>query len=182
MPRATKNFPCLHTERLSLRAPTMDDRDAVHTILSFPEVTRFGNLPDAPKRARSERFTSWMCGAFAKGKGCAWIIQDARTRVVIGAVRYNRFDTTTRCGEVGYELHPSYWGKGLMSEALDVVVRCGFARFALNRVEAWTLPGNAASDRVLEKTGFRHEGTLRQKGRFKNAFHDLRIFARLAED
>ena len=69
-----------------------------------------------------------------------------------------------------------------MSEAVEAVARCGFDVFFLNRIEAWTLPGNGASDRVLEKAGFRYEGTLRQKARFKNAFHDIRIFSRLAID
>jgi len=44
------------------------------------------------------------------------------------------------------------------------------------------LPGNTASDRVLEKAGFQYEGTLRQKAWFKGAFHDFRMFGRLAAD
>jgi ribosomal-protein-alanine N-acetyltransferase len=52
----------------------------------------------------------------------------------------------------------------------------------LNRIEAWTLPGNAGSDRVLEKAGFRYEGTLRQKAWFKGGYHDFRMFGRLAGD
>ena len=39
----------------------------------------------------------------------------------------------------------------------------------------------AASDRVLEKVGFQYEGTLRQKSWFKGAFHDFRMFSRLAD-
>jgi [ribosomal protein S5]-alanine N-acetyltransferase len=79
-------------------------------------------------------------------------------------------------------LHPDYWGKGLMTEAVRAVVACGHETFRLNRIDAWTLPGNAASDRVLEKSGFQYEGTLRQKAWFKGAFHDFRIFGRIAGD
>lgn len=182
MPLAKRNFPVLLTERLRLREPAAYDSDAVHSILSLPEVTRFSNLPDAPKKARSDKFTRWMCSAFARGKGCAWIIQDLRSDAVLGAVRFNSLDKASKCGEIGYELHPSFWGNGFMSEAVEAVARCGFDVFFLNRIEAWTLPGNGASDRVLEKAGFRYEGTLRQKARFKNAFHDIRIFSRLAID
>jgi [ribosomal protein S5]-alanine N-acetyltransferase len=70
----------------------------------------------------------------------------------------------------------------LATEALRAVVVCGHDRFRLNRIEAWTLPGNGASDRVLEKAGFRYEGTLRQRGWFKGAFHDFRMFGRVASD
>lgn len=177
-----RNFPILLTKRLRLRAPSGDDCDAVHSILSFPEVTRFTNWPDAPTKTRSERLTKWMCNAFAKGKGCAWIIEDQASSEVLGAIRFNGFDKQSKTGEIGYELHPSFWGKGLMSEAVDAVARCGFDHFALNRIEAWTLPGNTASDRVLEKARFCYEGTLRQKAWFKKAFHDFRMFSRLPGD
>ena len=60
-----------------------------------------------------------------------------------------------------------------MTEALGVVVPCGHRECRLNRIEAWTLPGNIASERVLEKTGFQYEGTLRQRAWFKEAFHAL---------
>ena len=69
-----------------------------------------------------------------------------------------------------------------MTEAVRAVVACGHQTFALNRIDAWTLPGNAASDRALEKSGFQYEGTLRQKAWFKDAFHDFRMFGRIAAD
>ncbi len=175
-------FPTLETDRLRLREASMDDRDDFHALISIPEVTRFSNWVDAPKMAQIERSLRWMIKIFPKGAGCSWIIEDRASGDLLGAIRFNSIDRHARCAELGYELHPSAWGKGLMSEAARAVVRYGFDRFALNRIEAWTLPGNAASDRVLEKAGFRYEGTLRQKARFKEAFHDFRMFGCLAGD
>ena len=182
MPPTAKKFPSLATARLSLRAPTPKDAAAFHALISIPDVTRFSNWPDAPTKAQIERSMRWMSKIFASGKGCAWIIEDRRSKRLAGALRYNSIDKRWRCGEIGYELHPDFWGKGLMTEAVTAAVACGHETFGLNRIEAWTLPGNAASDRVLEKCGFRHEGTLRQKARFKGAFHDFRMFGRVAGD
>lgn len=179
---ALKDFPSLTTARLRLREPDMQDYDPFHAILSCPDVSRFSNWVENPERGDVERPLKWMCAAFPKGKGCAWMIEDGETAALLGAVRFNSIDSRTRCAEVGYELHPSAWGKGYMVEALEAVIACGFGPFRLNRLEAWTLPGNAASDRVLEKAGFRYEGTLRQKAWFKGAFHDFRMFSRLAGD
>jgi ribosomal-protein-alanine N-acetyltransferase len=180
---APKNeFPTLLTNRLRLREPVLDDCDGFHALLSIAEVTRFSNWPDAPKKPQTARSLKWMCDAFARGKGCAWMIEDRATGQFIGAIRFNGIDRQSKLAEIGYELNPSFSGKGLMSEAVEAVARCGFDDFSLNRIEAWTLPGNLASDRVLEKNGFRYEGTLRQKARFKDAFHDLRMFGRLAGD
>jgi ribosomal-protein-alanine N-acetyltransferase len=123
-----------------------------------------------------------MSRLYASGKGCAWIIEDRETKIAIGAIRYNNFQRKWKSGEIGYELHPDFWGKGLMTEAVGVIVTCGHQTFGLNRIEAWTLPGNVASDRVLQKAGFRYEGTLGQKAWFKGGYHDFRMFGPIAGD
>ena len=181
-PTPSRKFPTLSTDRLKLRAPTMKDVSAFQALLSIADVTRFSNWPDAPPKARAERSLRWMSGIHASGKGCAWIIEIAGSKAFAGAIRFNSFEKKWKCGEIGYELHPDYWGKGLMTEAVRAVVACGHQTFGLNRIDAWTLPGNGASDRVLEKSGFRHEGTLRQKAWFKGAYHDFRMFGRIAAD
>jgi [ribosomal protein S5]-alanine N-acetyltransferase len=182
MPTTIREFPSLITERLRLRAPDINDAEPFRVLLSIPEVTRFSNWPDAPKKAEVERVMRWMSKLHPSGNGCAWIIEDGASKTVIGAIRFNHFDKRWKAGEVGYELHPDWWGRGLMTEALRIVVPCGHRVFRLNRIEAWTLPGNKASDRVLEKAGFRYEGTLRQRAWFKGAFHDFRMFGRTAND
>jgi ribosomal-protein-alanine N-acetyltransferase len=179
---AARKFPVLSTKRLVLRAPTRADAAAIHSILLIPEVTRFSNWPDAPARAQVERGMRWMSKLHASGKGCAWIIEHRAAKIVIGAVRFNSFDKKWKWGEIGYESHPDFWGKGLMTETVRAVIGCGHQTFGLNRIEAWTLPGNLASDRVLEKSGFQYEGTLRQKAWFKGKYHDFRMFARIPSD
>jgi ribosomal-protein-alanine N-acetyltransferase len=175
-------FPSLTTSRLRLRAPRDDDATAFGEVLALPVVTRFSNWPDQPKKRQIERYIGWMIKLHARRSGCAWMIEDSASGRLIGAVRFNRFDRVWRFGEVGYELHPDYWRRGLMTEALRAIVVCGHQHFRLNRIEAWTLPGNGASDRVLEKAGFRYEGTLRQRAWFKGAYHDFRMFGRIAGD
>jgi RimJ/RimL family protein N-acetyltransferase len=177
-----RKFPILSTKRLTLRAPALADSAAFRAVLSIPDVTRFSNTPDAPTKAQGERLVRWMSKLHASGKGCAWIIEHWDSKTVVGAIRFNSFEKRWKCGEIGYESHPDFWGKGLMTEAVHAVVGCGHRTFGLNRIEAWTLAGNPASDRVPEKSGFRFEGTLRQKGWFKGTYHDFRMFARIAGD
>jgi ribosomal-protein-alanine N-acetyltransferase len=181
-PSTNRKFPVLSTRRLTLRAAMSKDVAAFRALMSIPEITRFSNWADAPSTAQVERSLRWMSGLHGSGKGCGWIIEFSGSKALAGAIRFNSFDKKWRCGAIGYELHPDYWGKGLMTEAVKAVAACGHQTFGLNRIDAWTLPGNAASDRVLEKSGFRYEGTLRQKAWFKGAFHDFRVFGRVAAD
>ena len=179
---ASRKFPVLSTERLTLRAAMPRDVPAFAALLSAPDVTRFSNWPDKMSKAQVERSVRWMSKVHGSGKGCAWIIEISGSKALAGAIRFNSFEKKWRSGQIGYELHPDYWGSGLMTEAVRAVVACGHQTFRLNRIDAWTLPGNAASDRVLEKSGFQYEGTLRQKAWFKGAFHDFRMFGRIAGD
>lgn len=149
-------FPALETDRLTLRAPAPKDTAAFAAVLSAPGVTRFSNWPDEITKAQAGRSMRWMAKLHASGNGCGWIIEERKSNAFVGAIRFNNFDKKWRCGQIGYESHPDFWGRGLMSEAVAAVVVCGHEIFRLNRIEAWTLPGNAASDRVLEKCGFRH--------------------------
>ncbi len=62
------------------------------------------------------------------------------------------------------------------------MVHYGFSALGLHRIEAGTLPENHASARVLEKLGFREEGTLRDYIHAKGRFRNVRWFGLLATD
>lgn len=140
------------------------------------------NLPGNATRKRCEKIMIWMSSLFEKGKGCAWIIEDRFTSYPLGAIRINSMNKSSRYGDIGYELNPAVWRRGYMTEALIQVVDVGHDIFELNRLEAWTVPGNSALDSVLEKAGFQFEGTFRQKEFYKGVFHDLKMYGRLASD
>jgi [ribosomal protein S5]-alanine N-acetyltransferase len=64
--------------------------------------------------------------------------------------------------EVGYWLGREYWGRGISSAALQIIVRHGFQDLGLLRIFAGVYANNPASRRVLEKNGFELEGIARQ--------------------
>ena len=182
MPTVDLAFPTLSTTRLTLRAIRSIDAAPFHALMSIAEMTRYSNWPDEPSLEDVVKSIERMSAMFSAGTGCGWIIEDRRTVDFVGAIRLNWIDREWKRGGIGYELHPAYWRQGLATEALRAVAACAHDTFDLNRLEAWTMPGNGASDRVLEKVGFRFEGVRRQNAWFKGAFHDFRSFARLRSD
>ena len=69
-----------------------------------------------------------------------------------------------------------------MTEALTAVLDFGFARIGLNRIEAYVMPGNTASIRLLEKLGFANEGLLAQYENWGGkGFVDLYMFGKTRE-
>jgi ribosomal-protein-alanine N-acetyltransferase len=59
--------------------------------------------------------------------------------------------------ELGYALLPEFWGKGLATEMAKATVAVGFEQLALPELVCFTLVTNEASQRVMEKAGFRYE-------------------------
>lgn len=64
------------------------------------------------------------------------------------------------CGELGYWVGEEHWGKGLATCAAREMTGYCFHTLQLHRVWATPFARNLASIRVLEKLGYRHEGTL----------------------
>lgn len=176
----TEAFPEITTPRLRLRALTEADAPAYGALMHLPEVTRFTNLVVKPDGEQALKTVHNMMELWPAGTGCAWLIEEACA--FVGVIRFNYFHTWSRCGGIGYEAHPDFWGRGVMTETVRALVQWGHDRFDLNRIEAWTVPGNPGSDRVLEKAGFRLEGVQRQKIFFHDELRDCRLFGRLAAD
>lgn len=81
----------------------------------------------------------------------------------IGAIGLHPLDDVFRMNmELGYWIAEPYWGKGIMSKAIEETVAYGFANFDINRIFARPFGRNTASIKVLEKNGFVHEATLSQ--------------------
>lgn len=62
--------------------------------------------------------------------------------------------------EIGYELDPAYWGEGIATQALSMVIQTCFKQdfpIKLNRITATTHIVNPASIAVLKKLGFEEE-------------------------
>ncbi|MFF7729532.1 GNAT family N-acetyltransferase [Streptomyces sp. NPDC008001] len=63
-----------------------------------------------------------------------------------------------QCGALGYGAFAPAAGRGLMSEGLGLVLRHAFGPLGLHRLEANIQPGNAASQALVKRQGFRLEG------------------------
>lgn len=83
--------------------------------------------------------------------------------------------------ELGYWLGETYWGRGIASDAVRVFVDDAFTRFGLVRIFSLTFADNAASIRVLEKSGFVCEGHLRRSAVKDGHIVDQVLYARVRE-
>lgn len=69
-----------------------------------------------------------------------------------------------------------------MPEAVRAVIRFGFVRMGLNRLQARCIAENTASARVMEKAGMSYEGTLRESEYVKGAYRDMKLYSILRRE
>jgi len=100
---------------------------------------------------------------------------------LIGTCGYNSWSEKMRNATIGYDLKRAHWGNGIAAEAVLEAIRAAFAgRLAcgpLHRIQADTIPGNVASEKLLLKLGFREEGLRRECVYLRGEYHDMKCFA-----
>ena len=84
--------------------------------------------------------------------------------------------------EIGYFLLPNERRKGYCSEAVNVIVDYLFLAKDTVRIEARTDVRNLGSQKVLEKAGFRKEGTMRKSAFIRGEWRDLYLYSILREE
>lgn len=110
------------------------------------------------------------------------IFEDSSDELLGGLTLSNVRRGVTQAAVLGYWLGLPYVKRGYMSEAVGAVAGFAFEELRLHRLEAATMPNNAASIRVLERNGFRREGIAHRLLKINGAWEDHVLHALIAED
>lgn len=86
-----------------------------------------------------------------------------------------------RFGMVGYRIAPWLWNTGICTEAMRRVVEFVFSETEMDRLQGNADVRNVGSNRVLEKSGFLHQGTIKH-GKMVSTYCDYNIWGLIRED
>ncbi|MFS0782091.1 GNAT family N-acetyltransferase [Bacillus sp. 1P06AnD] len=154
-------FPQLETERLQL--VELDDSyiQSYFDIMSNEEVTRYYGMDPLQTQADAENIIHSFADAFKKRSAIRWGLVLKDSSDLIGTIGLNALQLKSKKANVGYEIHPFYWRRGLMKEAMQAIMAFSFEGLGLVRLGAVTFIQNEASNQLLMKAGFQQEGVLR---------------------
>ena len=172
-------FPIFETDRLNLVHITQRYKDAFFDIMSRDEVTQYYGSESLSDPEEAGRIIDSFQLVYESGRGMRWGIVWKENDQFIGTVGLNNLNSRSKKAEIGYELHPDYWGKGITKEAVSEILRYSFEKQELFRMGAVTFPANEASSSLLKKLGFVEEGRLRGYLYQKGESHDALIFSLL---
>lgn len=174
-------FPNLETQRLQLRQVTANDVPAVFALRSNKEVMRYLDRPLAKSPDDALSLINLIASSLEKSDGITWGVCLKESPLALkGTIGFWRMEKEHYRAEIGYMLHPSLQGLGLMQEAVESVLQYGFHTLKLHSVEANVNPNNAASIRLLERNGFVREAYFRENYFHNGAFYDSAVYSLLS--
>src|SRR5699024_175603 len=91
-------------------------------------------------------------------------------------------DSKNKRAEIGYMIHSSFAGKGIMTKAVRKITEIAFDDLGLNKVSIIAIVENIASNKVAQKSGFEFVATLKEEQFLYGEFRDINRYALLKRD
>jgi ribosomal-protein-alanine N-acetyltransferase len=151
----------LATKRLTLRPYTLDDVDEMWPHVSDPMLPKQMSWTAHQSKDETRGFVAGCIKGVGDNTGVVWTIRhDGEFVGAIGLanIRFQFAAWRIDRAELGYWIGIPFWGRGFMTEAAAEVVRFGFETIGLHKITVGCLDGNVASQKIIERLGFRFIG------------------------
>jgi RimJ/RimL family protein N-acetyltransferase len=154
----------VETDRMLLRRFTEADAGPLAALYGDPRVMRFiTQEPPSPAEVQAKILPEYLreYRELADGLGSFAAIEKT-TRHMAGTFSLKPANSYGLTGgtELGYRLHPAFWGRGLATEGARALIGLAFEQLHLDRVVATMMADNTSSWRVMEKCGLRRVSTF----------------------
>lgn len=147
--------------------------------MNDPEVTQYLLLVMGVTPGMEEQ---WMDRVQKRDVEYVWAIMDDQNRH-IGFTGIHGIDWRLRLGTTGTVIgEKSAWGKGYGTDVMRIRTRFAFEILNLHRLQSEARIDNIASQRALEKVGYKREGVARKKLYYGGRWYDTILYAILDED
>lgn len=150
------NSTCgLSTNNFVLRELTSDDSAEILFLRSDERVLEFIDIEKAETIEDAKRFIEKINRG--DDEWAFWGITEKNSAKVIGTICLWNISLEESKADIGFVLHPDYWGKGVMREVVPAVINLGFQKMKLKCILGEAMPKNLKSIKLMEKFGFRYK-------------------------
>jgi len=165
--------------KVTLRPLQPSDADAIYRHLQDKDISRWTVSILYPYKKKDA--AAFIKTSKAKRKKKQSYIFAITMPELVGIISIDNVDLKDKHGEIGYWLAKPYWQKGIMTEAIKQLTQFAFNKLKLHRLQAPVFEENKASQRVLEKNGFKHEGLLREVIFREKKWRNIRIYGKILQ-
>jgi ribosomal-protein-alanine N-acetyltransferase len=173
-----EDFPILKTERLTLRQIGLQDIKEIFEMRSNSRVSTYIYRPLMENLEDAKDILGKVRDQYKTKQAIGWAAVLRDKPEIVGTCGLVRFNHDNFRAEIGGEMLPKYWGKGIAQEAVTEIIRYGMEVINLHAIEAWIAPGNRGADRILKDSGFEQEAHFK-KIAYHEGFHDMAVYTLL---
>jgi ribosomal-protein-alanine N-acetyltransferase len=171
------------TDRLIIRDFTLEDIEVIQQLVQEPEIYKYQHWgPNAPED--TSNFINMAINQQKESPRISYemAIVEKETKMLLGAIGIRVKSSIHKKGDIGYWVRYDNWGKGIMTEAAQGVLKFGFEKLDLNKISATAAPLNIGSLKVLEKIGMSEEGFLKSDLFVRGNYRDSVMMAILKNE
>ena len=164
---------------ISLRHLNMSDHDQLISLADNKNIA--DDMCTLPSPFTKEDATQLILRSERDHEHVLGVI-DENSEQLAGVITLRDFEPRHEQAELSIWIGEEFWGRGFGSAAIIEMTRIGFEQKNLNRIYAYCMVRNVASQRILEKSGFTREGLLRERVIICGTYEDVYLYARLKKD
>jgi RimJ/RimL family protein N-acetyltransferase len=153
-------MPELRGARVRLRALAAHDAHALFALHSDTRVMRYWSFPAWSERTQAASHIERISRERASMECYPWAATLLDKDTLIGTCSLSGIHREQRRGVIGFALSSPLWGRGFGSEMLRLALDHAFGALGLDRIEADVDAENLASRALVERAGFKREGSL----------------------
>ena len=153
-------FPEMETGRLILRQLKESDSPEIFFLRTDEGVNRYIERPKPENINGARDFILKTNNGIKQNEIIDWAITLKDAHNLIGTICLWNFSKDKTRAEVGFELKPEYQGRGIMNEALEIILEFGFKTVALASIDAYAHKDNISSIKLLKKNNFEQNPEL----------------------
>lgn len=167
-------FPKLIGVRINLRELLVSDAQALSHLMNYNISKYLYEVPDPYSVEVALNFINTARNDFQSLSALHFAIEykgmsEPRNNypVLVGSIGLKNIDLTNKKANLGYWIGEQYWGGGIATECVRLIINYAFSSdLGLREVIAYVFPENKASIRVLEKNGMKKKGEV-------NEYHEI---------
>ncbi len=147
-------FPKITTKNYNLRRLSINDDKEIFKLRSDKQVTKYLGMQQAKSINDAREFIDKINAGIKNDEWIMWVIESKETATYIGTIcLWNLSDDRTKA-DIGFEILPDHFGKGIMQEVIPIILKYGFNDMQLDVIEGEVDLENIKSIKLMKKFGF----------------------------
>jgi RimJ/RimL family protein N-acetyltransferase len=153
-----RNFPRLNSFAIDLRELSVNDAEHITDFMNYNIAKNLYHVPYPYTMENALDFIKSSHNDFDSFNAIHFAVEYRKSStndplLFVGVISLKGIDLINKKASLGYWIGEEYWGRGIATASIQLLISYGFSELGLQEIDAYVFPENKPSIRVLEKNG-----------------------------